>query len=35
MTGKSLSSEERTLGRLGLDGMDAAQIRRVVETGFS
>ena len=35
MTGKDFASEERTLGRLGLGGMEAAQIRHVVETGFS
>jgi opine dehydrogenase len=34
MTGKSFAAEGRTLERLGLAGMDAAQIRRVVEEGF-
>ena len=34
MTGNDFAGEGRTLERLGLDGMDAAQIRRVVEEGF-
>lgn len=34
MTGKDFSGEGRTLDRLGLAGMDAQQIRRVVEEGF-
>jgi opine dehydrogenase len=35
MTGKDFAAEARTLERLGLSGMDAPQIRRVVEEGFS
>ena len=35
MTGKDFAAEGRTLDWLGLGGMDAAQIRRVVEAGFS
>jgi opine dehydrogenase len=35
MTGKDFAAEARTLDRLGLGGMDAAQIRRVVGTGFA
>jgi opine dehydrogenase len=34
MTGKDFAAEARTLERMGLAGMDAPQIRRVVETGF-
>ena len=34
MTGKDFAAEGRTLERLGLSGMDASQIRRVVEEGF-
>jgi opine dehydrogenase len=34
MTGKDFAAEARTLERLGLNGMDAAQIQRVVEEGF-
>ena len=34
MTGKDFAAEGRTLDRLGLVGMDAQQIRRVVEEGF-
>jgi opine dehydrogenase len=34
MTGKDFAAEGRTLDRLGLAGMDAQQIRRVVEQGF-
>ncbi len=34
MTGKNFAAEGRTLERLGLAGMDAPQIRRVVEEGF-
>jgi opine dehydrogenase len=35
MTGRDIAAEGRTLERLGLRGMDAPQIRRVVEEGFS
>ena len=35
MTGKDFAAEGRTLERLGLNGMDGPQIRRVVEQGFS
>jgi opine dehydrogenase len=35
MTGQDFAAEGRTLERLGLGGMDAPQIRRVVEQGFS
>ena len=35
MTGKDFAAEARTLERLGLSGMDAPQIRRVVDEGFS
>jgi hypothetical protein len=35
MTGKEFAVEGRTLERLGLSGMDAPQIRRVVDKGFS
>jgi hypothetical protein len=35
MTGKDFAAEGRTLERLGLGGMDAPQIRCVVEEGFS
>jgi hypothetical protein len=35
MTGKDFAVEGRTLERLGLGGMDAPQIRRVMEEGFS
>jgi opine dehydrogenase len=34
MSGKDFAAEARTLERLGLEGMDAAQIRRVVDQGF-
>jgi opine dehydrogenase len=34
MTGKDFAAEGRTLDRLGLAGMDAAQIRKAVEQGF-
>ena len=34
MTGKDFATEGRTLDRLGLTGMDAPQIRGVVEEGF-
>jgi opine dehydrogenase len=34
MTGNDFAGEGRTLERFGLDGMDAAQIRCVVEEGF-
>ena len=33
MTGKDFAAEARTLERLGLSGMDAPQIRRVVMKG--
>jgi hypothetical protein len=35
MTGKEFAVEGRTLERLGLSGMDAPQIRRVMDKGFS
>jgi len=35
MTGKDFATEGRTLERLGLRGMDAQQIQRTVEVGFS
>ncbi len=35
MTGKSFAAEARTLDRMGLAGMNAAAIRRVVEHGFA
>jgi opine dehydrogenase len=35
MTGKDFVAEARTLERLGLDGMDASHIRRVMDEGFS
>jgi opine dehydrogenase len=35
MTGKDFSVEGRTLDRLALNGMDAPQIRRVMDEGFS
>ncbi|MGA7261970.1 MAG: hypothetical protein WA709_02510 [Stellaceae bacterium] len=35
MTGRAFAPEARTLERLGLAGMDAPQIRRVVREGFS
>src|ERR1700739_1322565 len=34
MTGKEFAAEARTLERLGLSGMDAPQIRRVMDEGF-
>src|SRR5271170_2168592 len=34
MTGKDFVADARTLDRLGLGGMDAAQIRRIVDEGF-
>jgi opine dehydrogenase len=34
MTGKDFAAEARTLGRLGLTGMDALQIRRIMVEGF-
>jgi hypothetical protein len=34
MTGKDFAAEARTLGRLGLAGMDLPQIRRTVDAGF-
>ena len=34
MTGHSFTAEARTLDRLGLSGMDASQIQRVVQDGF-
>jgi len=35
MTGKDFAAEARTLERLGLSGMHGAQVRRIVEEGFS
>ena len=35
LTGKDFAAEARTLQRMGLDGLDAAGIRRVMENGFS
>ena len=35
MTGNDFSGKGRTLERLGLEGMDTSQIRRVVEEGFT
>jgi opine dehydrogenase len=35
MTGNDFAAEGRTLERLGLSGMDGAQIRRVVESGLT
>jgi opine dehydrogenase len=35
MTGKDFAADTRTLGRLGLSGMDGPQIRRVMDEGFS
>ena len=34
MTGKGFAEEARTIERLGLSGMDAPQIRTVVDEGF-
>jgi hypothetical protein len=34
MTGKDFAAEGRTLERLGLGGMDATQIRLVMDEGF-
>jgi opine dehydrogenase len=34
MTGHNFTAEARTLDRLGLSGMDASQIQRVVQDGF-
>jgi opine dehydrogenase len=35
MTGKDFAAEARTLAHLGLDGMSAAEINRVMDEGFS
>jgi hypothetical protein len=35
MTGNDFAETARTLGHLGLNGMDAPEIRRVVDRGFS
>ena len=35
MTGKDFAAEARTLGRLGLSGMSAKEIRRVIDEGFN
>jgi opine dehydrogenase len=35
MTGKDFAAEARTLDRMGLAGLNASQIRRVVEEGFT
>lgn len=35
MTGKDFAAEARTLDRLGLAGMDASQIRRIMAAGFA
>jgi opine dehydrogenase len=35
MTGKDFAADGRTIERLGLSGMDAPQIRRVLDEGFS
>jgi hypothetical protein len=34
MTGKDFANEARTLERMGLGGMNASQIMRVVESGY-
>jgi hypothetical protein len=34
MTGKDFAAEARTLARLGLSGMSATEIRRVMGEGF-
>jgi opine dehydrogenase len=34
MTGKDFAADGRTLERLGLSGLDAPQIRRIVDEGF-
>jgi hypothetical protein len=34
MPGKDFAAEARTLGRLGLTGMDLPRIRRIVDEGF-
>lgn len=34
MTGKDFAAESRMLERLGLGGMDAPKVRRIVEKGF-
>jgi opine dehydrogenase len=33
MTGKDFAADARTLERMGLAGMDTAEIKRVLETG--
>ncbi|HSQ05617.1 MAG TPA: NAD/NADP octopine/nopaline dehydrogenase family protein, partial [Burkholderiales bacterium] len=35
MTGWSFANDARTLEQLGLEGMDATRIRRIVESGFA
>jgi len=35
MTGNDFAGEGRTLERLGLNGMDGRQIRRIVDKGFA
>jgi hypothetical protein len=35
MTGKDFAAEARTLERMGLAGMNASQITRVLESGFA
>ena len=35
MTGRTFTDEARTLGRMGLAGMDTKKIRGVMRNGFS